>query len=118
MNKEEVTVVELLPKIYHHINVAVSNAFTSAMEQINKSNAQKSSYADEDFLSAEQAASFLKIKLNTIYSKAEKGELPFYRSGKRKLLFSKKELEQHVHKRKVRSREELNEQVEQYNGKK
>ncbi|MEY3499749.1 MAG: Helix-turn-helix domain [Bacteroidota bacterium] len=118
MNKEEVTVVELLPKIYHHINVAVSNAFMSALEQFKKGNAQKSSYADEDFLSAEEAASFLKLKLNTIYSKAEKGELPFYRSGKRKLLFSKKELEQHVLKRKVKSLEELKEEVEQFNGKK
>lgn len=117
MNKEEVTVVELLPKIYHHINVAVSAALTSAMEQF-KDNSQKSSYMDEEFLSAKQAASFLKLKLNTIYSKVEKGELPFYRIGKRKLLFSKKELEQHVLKRKVRSLEELKEEVEQFNGKK
>jgi excisionase family DNA binding protein len=116
MNKEEVTVVELLPKIYHHINVAVSNAVGSALERFQKENPSKSPYKDEDFLSAEQAASFLKLKLNTIYSKAEKGELPFYRSGKRKLLFSKKELEQHVLNRKVKSREELNEEVERYNG--
>lgn len=70
--------------------MAVSKAFMSALEQFKKDNAQKSSYADEDFLFAKQAASFLKLKLNTIYSKAEKGELPFYRSGKRRLLFSKK----------------------------
>ena len=118
MNKEEVTVVELLPKIYHHINVAVSNAVETALEQFQKDNPSKSPYKDEDFLSAEQAASFLKLKLNTIYSKAEKGELPFYRSGKRKLLFSKKELEQYVRDRKVRSREELKEEVEQYDSKK
>ena len=117
MNTEQVTVVELLPKIYHHINVAVSNALKSALEQF-KDNSQKSAYMDQEFLSAEQAASFLKLKLNTIYSKAEKGELPFYRSGKRKLLFSKKELEQHVLKRKVKSLEELKEEVEQFNGKK
>ncbi len=110
--------VELLPKIYHHINVAVSNAVELALEQFQKDTPQKSPTRDEDFLSAEQAASFLKLKLNTIYSKAEKGELPFYRSGKRKLLFSKKELEQHVLKRKVRSLEELKEEVEQYNQKK
>ena len=118
MNKEEVTVAELLPKIYHHINMSVSNAFMSALEKINNGNLKNSSYPDEDFLSAVQAAAFLKLKLNTIYSKAEKGDLPFYRSGKRKLLFSKKELEQHVLKRKVRSREELISEVEQYNGKK
>jgi len=114
MNKEQVTVVELLPKIYHHINVAVSNAFKGALEQLKKDNPTKASFMDEEFLSAEQAASFLKLKLGTIYSKVEKGELPFYRIGKRKLLFSQKELEQHVLKRKVRSREELNEEVEQF----
>ena len=103
-----VTLLALLP----------SMSYASALEQFKNGNAQKSSYADEDFLSAEQAASFLKLKLNTIYSKAEKGELPFYRSGKRKLLFSKKELEQHVLKRKVKSLEELKEEVEQFNGKK
>lgn len=70
--------------------MAVSKAFMSALEQFKKDNAQKSSFADEDFLVAKQAASFLKLKLNTIYSKVEKGELPFYRSGKRRLLFFKK----------------------------
>ena len=113
MDKEQVTVIELLPKIYRHINVVVSNALKSAIEQF-KDNSPKSSYMDEEFLSAKQAASFLKFKLNTIYSKAEKGELPFYRSGKRKLLFSKKELEQHVLKTKVKSVEELNEEVDNY----
>jgi excisionase family DNA binding protein len=118
MNNVEVTVVELLPKIYHHINVAVSSAFATALEQFQKGKFERSSYENEDFLSADQAASFLKLKVNTIYSKAEKGELPFYRSGKRKLLFSKKELEQFVRDRKVRSHEELREEVAQYNGKK
>ena len=73
---------------------------------------------DEDFLSAEQAASFLKIKLNTIYSKVEKGELPYSRSGKRKLLFSKKELERYIANRKVKSNDEIKEEVENYIGKK
>ena len=118
MNKQEVTVTELLPKIYHHINVVVSSAFKEAMEQSSKSKPSKESNIDEDFLSAEQAASFLKLKLNTIYSKAEKGDLPFYRSGKRKLLFSKKELEQYVAKRKVKSLDEINEEVETYKSKK
>lgn len=114
MNREEVTVDVLLPKIYHHINVAVSNAIKMAMEQLHKENPSKKTNMDEDFLSAEQAASFLKLKLNTIYSKAEKGELPFYRSGKRKLLFSKKELEQHVFNRKSRSREDLQDEIDNY----
>jgi excisionase family DNA binding protein len=118
MKKEEVTVAELLPKIYYHINMAVSNAFKTSIEQFKNSEDKNSSYSDEDFISAVQASIYLKVKLNTIYSKVEKGELPYYRSGKRKLLFSKKELEQYVQNRKVRSHEELNEEVEKYNGKK
>jgi excisionase family DNA binding protein len=113
MNKEE-TVAELLPQIYQHINETVSNAIKSALEQVKNRNVPKLSPGNEDFLSAEQAAAFLKLKLNTIYSKAEKGELPFYRSGKRKLLFSKKELEQYIRNSKVRSHKELDEEVENY----
>lgn len=91
---------------------------TKEAKQILKGKSSKEPNIDEDFLSAEQAASFLKLKLNTIYSKAEKGDLPFYRSGKRKLLFSKKELEQYVVKRKVKSLDEINEEVETYKSKK
>ena len=118
MKQEQVTVSDLLPQIYHHINVVVRSAAIEAMEQLLKGKSSKEPNMDEDFLSAEQAASFLKLKLNTIYSKAEKGDLPFYRSGKRKLLFSKKELEQYVAKRKVKSLDEINEEVETYKSKK
>ena len=118
MKQEQVTVSDLLPQIYHHINVVVRSAAKEAMEQLLKGKSAKEPNMDEDFLSAEQAASFLKLKLNTIYSKAEKGDLPFYRSGKRKLLFSKKELEQYVIKRKVKSIDEINEEVETYKSKK
>jgi len=114
MKQEQVTVSDLLPQIYHHINVVVRSAAKEAMEQLLKGKSSKVPNMEEDFLSAEQAASFLKLKLNTIYSKAEKGDLPFYRSGKRKLLFSKKELEQYVAKRKVKSLDEINEEVETY----
>jgi prophage regulatory protein len=115
MKQEQVTVSDLLPQIYHHINVVVRSA---AKEALLKGKSSKEPNMDEDFLSAEQAASFLKLKLNTIYSKAEKGDLPFYRSGKRKLLFSKKELEQYVAKRKVKSLDEINEEVVTYKSKK
>lgn len=118
MNQEQVTVSDLLPQIYHHINLVVRSAAKEAMEQLLKGKSSKEPNMDEDFLSAEQAASFLKLKLNTIYSKAEKGDLPFYRSGKRKLLFSKKELEQYVAKRKVKSLDEIKEEVETYKSKK
>lgn len=114
MKQEQVTVSDLLPQIYQHINLVVRSAAKDAMEQLLKGKSSKEPNFEEDFLSAEQAASFLKLKLNTIYSKAEKGDLPFYRSGKRKLLFSKKELEHYVAKRKVKSLDEINYEVENY----
>ena len=114
MEKQQTTVVELLPKIYDHIQVEVSKAFKKLIEHLKKDNSQKTSVIDEPYLSAKEAASFLKLKLNTIYSKAKKGELPSYRSGKRKFLFCKKELEQHVLKTRVKSVEELNEEVDNY----
>ena len=114
MKQEQVPVSDLLPQIYHHINVVVRSAFKEALEQTSKNKPSKESNINEDYLSAEQAASFLKIKLNTVYAKAEKGDLPYSRSGKRKLLFSKKELEAYVSKLKVKSHDEINAEVETF----
>jgi excisionase family DNA binding protein len=105
---------ELLPKIYSHISAVVHSAAREAVEQVLKMKSDEHSLMDQDFLSADQAAKFLKIKLNTIYSKVEKGELPYSRSGKRKLLFSKKDLEQYVANRKVKSYDEITDEVEAY----
>jgi prophage regulatory protein len=118
MNKDQVPVSVLLTQIYHHISVVVRSSVKEAMEQISQNKTSKESNMDEDFLSAEQAASFLKIKLNTIYSKVGKSQLPYSRSGDRKLLFSKKDLENYVAKRKVKSNEEIKEEVENYKSKK
>ena len=59
MNKEQVPVSDLLPQIFHHINVVVRSSVKEAMEQISKNKSSKEPNMDEDFLSAEQAASFL-----------------------------------------------------------
>jgi len=118
MKQEQVTVSDLLPQIYQHLNVVVRSAAREAMEQLLKGKSSKEPNMDEDFLSAEQAASYLKIKLNTLYAKAEKGEIPYSRSGKRKLLFAKKDLEQYVAKRRVKSLDEINEEVETYKSRK
>ena len=114
MKQEQVPVTELLPQICQHINVAVRSAMKEVLEQFSKNKPSKESNIDEDYLSADQAASYLKIKLNTVYAKAEKGDLPYSRSGKRKLLFSKKDLEAYVSKRKVKSQDEIDAEVETY----
>ena len=100
----------LLPKIYRHIQAVVRSATTEAVEALLKDKASKELNITEDFLSAPEAADFLKLKLRTIYNKAEKGELPYARSGKRKLLFSRKDLVAHVARRKVMSSEVISEQ--------
>lgn len=50
------------------------------------------------FLSAHEAAQFLRIKLPTLYAMVERKEIPFYRIGKRKLLFRESELVENLSK--------------------
>jgi excisionase family DNA binding protein len=114
MNKQQERDVELLPKIYHQINLVVTKAVRTALEQQQNGTAAKSLSFDEDFLSADQAAVFLKIKLRTVYTKAEQGELPFCRVGKRKLLFAKADLNNYLASRRVKSRYEINDEVQNY----
>jgi excisionase family DNA binding protein len=45
----------------------------------------------EDILNSREAAHFLDIKLNTLYIKTHKGELPYMKKGK-KVYFSRKQL--------------------------
>lgn len=103
---------ELSSEIYAYLNLIVKSSVKEAIDQILK--AKSSFLQDQDYLSAEEAASFLKIKLNSIYSKVEKGELPHYRSGKRKLLFSRKELEVFIMSTKMKSMEEIEREAEEY----
>ena len=114
MNKHQLPLGDLLPQIYHHINVVVRSSVKEAMEQISKNKSSKEPNMDDDSLASEQAANYLKIKLNTLYSKVEKGEVPYSRSGKRKLLFSKKDLDKYIANRKVKSKDEIKEEVENY----
>ncbi len=105
---------EELSKIYSHINTIVKSVTKDAIEQVLKSKNSQAFNSGDDSLSAEQVADFLKIKLNTLYAKVEKNELPHYYSGKRKLLFSKSELVEYVMKRKGKSNTEISEEVDDY----
>ena len=105
MNKQDITVSELLPKIFNHINIAVRLALKEEFEQYTKNKCNIDGSVNEENLSSIQASSFLKIKLNTLYSRVESGEIPYSRSGKRKLLFLKSDLEQYVASRRVKSNE-------------
>lgn len=101
-------------KILDHIAVVVKSAVKEAAGQLMQQKQVNFSDTDDDYLSAEQAAQFLKIKLNTVYSKVEKGELPHYRSGKRKLLFSKKELADYIVGRKGKTKADISDEADNY----
>ena len=105
---------EELSKIYSHINTIVKSATKEAIEQVLKTKNSQAFNPGDESLSAEQAADFLKIKLNTVYAKVDKFELPHYYSGKRKLLFSKNELVEYVIKRKGKNNTEISEEVDDY----
>jgi len=59
--------------------------------QDNQQNEITHSDKEEKFLTIEEAADFLNLKVPTIYSKVSKGELPSMKRGKRRY-FSKNEL--------------------------
>ncbi len=102
-------------EVYDHIRLVVRSAVKEVAEQLKHQNpTTDSSIKDEDFLSAEQAAQFLKVRLNTIYAKVEKGDLPHYRSGKRKLLFSKQELADYIANRKGKTNQEICDEADDY----
>lgn len=105
MNKQDITVSELLPKIFNHINIAVRSALKEEFEHYAKNKSNIDGSVNEENLSSIQASSYLKIKLTTLYSRVESGEIPYSRSGKRKLLFLKSDLEQYVANRRVKSKD-------------
>lgn len=94
--------------IDYTISTAISKAFV-------KMESKTDSLSDSDqYISAEQAARLLKIKLSTLYSKVESGELPYYRSGKRKLLFAKAELFEYISSHRYKSNQEISEEARKY----
>lgn len=104
---------QLVKQILDRISAVVKEAIREVAPQFTEKKADRNGI-NEDYLSAEQAATFLKIQLNTIYSKVEKGELPHYRSGKRKLIFSKRELEQYILRRRGISAEDASNAADQF----
>ena len=78
------------------------------------SNAQP---VQEQLLTAEQAAEFLNLSLQTIYSKVSKGELPVMKQGKR-LYFSNLELIDCLKKGKKKSYTEIEAEGDKYLSKK
>ncbi len=108
MKTKEDELNELLPKILLHIDGVIKMATDKIIEAVN-SQYSNASFGEEEFLNVIQAANFLKLKVNTMYSKVALGEITCYKLGEkgRKLLFALKDLEMYVSRSKVKSKQEI-----------
>jgi excisionase family DNA binding protein len=67
---------------------------------------QKSKEQRLEILDVQQAAQFLKLKVNTLYEKTSRKQIPHFKKGN-KLYFYLSELEQWVKQGKVKTSEEI-----------
>ena len=98
MNNIIVTTPEELERI---ITKSVAEAMAGKVPQ-----------SEPDFISIDQAAELVNLSKHTIYSMVNKREIPYYKRGKR-LYFKKPELQNWIGSQKVRSREELQREIEE-----
>ena len=74
---------------------------------------QQPSTAEDKLLTVKECAKFLNLKASTIYSKINRGELPYSKVGKR-LYFSKAELTTYIKSGKVLSNDDIEQQANAY----
>ena len=72
--------------------------------------------ATEELLSIDEASEFLRLAKPTLYSKVSKNELPYMKLGKRgkRLYFSKTELMEYLKKGRKKSKEEIEQEADNY----
>jgi len=81
-----------------------TNPFTELAEALAELNRKIEFLANEhprqpEYINIDQAGQVLNLSKSTIYKKTMKGELPFYKHGK-KLMFSRNELQKFIQKHK------------------
>ena len=106
--------LQITPEVRELITLTAQAVCKEVFAQLKKTMPEGNSSGSEDSLNSRGAANMLKIALNTLYSKVENGELPFSRSGKRKLLFSRKELEKYISDRKGKTNQDIMNEAENY----
>jgi len=67
----------------------------------------------EQLLTIQQAADFLSLAVPTIYSKVSKNAIPFMKRGKR-LYFSRTELMEYLKKGRKKSKDEIEQEADNY----
>ena len=104
---------ELLNDFYSNLELIVRKAVAEELKFCHPGNTQINKI-DNEFLTAEQASIFLGRKLSTLYKDVHLGNIPFHRSGARKLLFSKNELEIYIKQSRVKSTKEIKDDISMY----
>jgi len=95
------------------IAVQTINAKIDAVLTILKASDLKDQIKADSFLNVDEAARFLGLSKNTIYSKVSKNELPVMKQGKR-LYFSEEELSSYIKSGKVLSNDEIMMQADKF----
>lgn len=89
----------------------VKSAVNDALEKANL--VAKTQPEQEQLLSVEEAATFLRITAPTLRNKVSMGEIPAMKQGKR-LYFSRTELVEHIKSGRKKTNAEIEQQVEAY----
>lgn len=83
------------------LKALVRNAVNSCLKENNIKQEQ-----EEEFLSIEEAADFLKLKKNSLYCKNSRGEIPYIKDGK-KVHYLKSDLINYLKRRRKVSNEDI-----------
>lgn len=113
MDTTNSTLNELLKDFYKNLEIIVRRAVADELK-LSRIDNPKRLEVENEFLTADQAAKFLGRKLSTLYKDVHLGNIPFHRSGARKLLFSKSELDAFVKQTKSKSKAIIEDEVSTY----
>jgi len=108
MKKENFS-VESLPQAMYDLFIKVDEL----TEMVRILTPHQPTASEDKLLTVKEAAEFLNLKPPTIYSKVNRGELPYSKIGKR-LYFSQAELTSYIKSGKVLSNDEIEQQADAY----
>jgi excisionase family DNA binding protein len=92
------------------INTSIRQALA---EERKFHNQNKQEHEEKDLLNVKETAELLNLTIPTIYSKVNRGELPYMKKAKR-LYFSKKELLDFLKSGRVKTEKELDDEAEAF----
>jgi len=108
------TVNEATSSFVNIIAKAIANQVANQLaNQINPLINLNQVESGDKILNIDEACDLLNLKKPTVYSKANRGELPYFKKGKH-LRFSKEALLEYIHSGRVKTNEELQESALDY----